>query len=151
MMERTLILIKPDGVQRGLIGEIIKRLEARGLKIIGAKFMQVDEKLASTHYAEHVGKPFYPGLMRYICSSPVMAMAWEGRDAIAIVRQMMGKTNPVEAAPGTIRHDFAMITSRNLTHASDSPERGEDEIALWFKPEELITWDRIADSWIYDL
>jgi nucleoside-diphosphate kinase len=150
-MERTLILIKPDGIQRGLIGEIIKRLEARGLKLIGAKFMRVDEQLASTHYAEHLGKPFYPGLVRYICSSPVMAMAWEGREAIAIVRQMMGKTNPLEAAPGTIRHDFALITGRNLTHASDSPARGEEEIALWFKPEELVAWDRATDSWIYDL
>jgi len=150
-MERTLILIKPDGVQRGLIGEIIKRLESRGLKLIGAKFMQVDKQLAEMHYKEHIGKPFYPGLLRYICSSPVMAMAWEGQNAIALVRQTMGKTNPAEAAPGTIRHDFALVTERNLTHASDKPERGEEEIALWFKPDELVEWVRNSDDWIYSL
>jgi nucleoside-diphosphate kinase len=150
-MERTLVLIKPDGVQRGLIGEIIKRLEARGLKLVAAKFMTVDQKLAETHYHEHIGKPFYPGLLRYICSSPVMAMVWEGRNVVATVRQTMGKTNPAEAAPGTIRHDFALIPERNLTHASDKPERGEEEIALWFKPEELVEWDRNSDEWIYNL
>jgi nucleoside-diphosphate kinase len=150
-MERTLVLIKPDGVQRGLIGEIIKRLEARGLKLVAAKFMTVDQNLAETHYQEHIGKPFYPGLLRYICSSPVMAMVWEGRNVVATVRQTMGKTNPAEAAPGTIRHDFALIPERNLTHASDKPERGEEEIALWFKPEELVEWDRNSDEWIYNL
>jgi nucleoside-diphosphate kinase len=150
-MERTLVLIKPDGVQRGLIGEIIKRLEARGLKLVAAKFMTVDQKLAETHYHEHTGKPFYPGLLRYICSSPVMAMVWEGRNVVATVRQTMGKTNPAEAAPGTIRHDFALIPERNLTHASDKPDRGEEEIALWFKPEELVEWDRNSDEWIYNL
>jgi nucleoside-diphosphate kinase len=150
-MERTLVLIKPDGVQRGLIGEIIKRLESRGLKLVAAKFMTVDQKLAETHYHEHIGKPFYPGLLRYICSSPVMAMVWEGRNVVATVRQTMGKTNPSDAAPGTIRHDFALIPERNLTHASDKPERGEEEIALWFKPEELVEWDRNSDEWIYNL
>jgi nucleoside-diphosphate kinase len=150
-MERTLVLIKPDGVQRGLIGEIIKRLEARGLKLVAAKFMTVDQKLAETHYHEHTGKPFYPGLLRYICSSPVMAMVWEGRNVVATVRQTMGKTNPAEATPGTIRHDFALIPERNLTHASDKPDRGEEEIALWFKPEELVEWDRNSDEWIYNL
>ena len=150
-MERTLVLIKPDGVQRGLIGEIIKRLESRGLKLVAAKFMTVDHKLAETHYHEHIGKPFYPGLLSYICSSPVMAMVWEGRNVVATVRQTMGKTNPAEAAPGTIRHDFALIPERNLTHASDKPERGEEEIALWFKPEELVVWDRNSDEWIYNL
>jgi len=150
-MERTLVLIKPDGVQRGLIGEIIKRLEARGLKLVAAKFMTVDQKLAETHYQEYIGKPFYPGLLRYICSSPVMAMVWEGRNVVATVRQTMGKTNPADAAPGTIRHDFALIPERNLTHASDKPERGEEEIALWFKPEELVEWDRNSDEWIYNL
>lgn len=150
-MERTLVLIKPDGIQRGLVGEIIKRLESRGLKLVAAKFMTVDQKLAETHYAEHVGKPFYPGLLRYICSSPVMAMVWEGRNVVASVRQTMGKTNPADAAPGTVRHDFALIPERNLTHASDKPERAEEEIALWFKPEELVEWDRNADEWIYNL
>lgn len=150
-MERTLVLIKPDGIQRGLVGEIIKRLENRGLKLVAAKFMAVDIKLAETHYKEHVGKPFYPGLLRYITSSPVMAMIWEGRNVVAIVRQTMGKTNPADADPGTIRHDFALIPERNLTHASDKPERGEEEIALWFKPEEIIEWNRNADEWIYNL
>ncbi len=150
-MERTLVLIKPDGVQRGLIGEIIKRLEARGLKLVAAKFMTVDLKLAETHYQEHIGKPFYPGLLRYICSSPVMAMVWEGPNVVATVRQTMGKTNPAEAAPGTIRHDFAITPGRNLTHASDKPERGEEEIALWFKQEELVGWDRNVDEWIFSL
>ncbi len=150
-MERTLILIKPDGVQRGLIGEIIKRLESRGIKLVAAKFMTVDKNLAEIHYKEHIGKPFYPGLLRYICSSPVMAMVWEGRNVVAVVRQTMGKTNPADADPGTIRHDFALIPERNLTHASDKPERGEEEIALWFKPEELMVWDRNADEWIYNL
>jgi nucleoside-diphosphate kinase len=150
-MERTLVLIKPDGVQRGLIGEIIKRLETRGIKLVAAKFMSVDKNLAEIHYKEHIGKPFYPGLLRYICSSPVMAMVWEGRNVVAVVRQTMGKTNPADADPGTIRHDFALIPERNLTHASDKPERGEEEIALWFKPEELMEWDRNADEWIYNL
>jgi nucleoside-diphosphate kinase len=119
-LERSLVLIKPDGVQRGLVGEIIKRLEQRGLKLVAAKFMWVSDQLAQTHYAVHFGKPFYNGLINYICSAPVMAMVWEGQDAIAAIRQTMGATNPTVAAPGTIRHDFAIISSRNLTHASDS-------------------------------
>lgn len=150
-MERTLVLIKPDGIQRSLIGEIIKRLENRGLKLVAAKFMAVDKTLAETHYKEHLGKPFYPGLLQYITSSPVMAMVWEGRNVVSIVRQTMGKTNPSEAYPGTIRHDFALIPERNLTHASDKPERGEEEIALWFKPEEIVEWNRNSDEWIYNL
>ncbi|KPL82690.1 nucleoside diphosphate kinase [Thermanaerothrix daxensis] len=147
-MERTLVLIKPDAVQRGLIGEIILRLERRGLKLIAAKFLQVNQELAETHYAVHKGKPFYEGLVRYITSSPVMAMVWEGPNAIAAVRQTMGATRPTEAAPGTIRHDFALEVGRNLTHASDSPETAAQEIALWFKPEELYPWDRATDAWI---
>jgi nucleoside-diphosphate kinase len=148
IVERTLVLIKPDGVQRGLTGEIIKRLEDRGLKLIAAKFILVDEKLARKHYEVHVGKPFYEGLIRYITSAPVMAMVWEGPQAIAAVRQTMGATNPVEAAPGTIRHDFALLVSRNLTHASDSPENAELEIGIWFKPEELFSWERSVETWI---
>jgi len=147
-VERTLVLIKPDAVQRGLIGEIILRLERRGLKLIAAKFLQVNQELAETHYAVHKGKPFYEGLVRYITSSPVMAMVWEGPNAIAAVRQTMGATRPTEAAPGTIRHDFALEVGRNLTHASDSPETAAQEIALWFKPEELYPWDRATDAWI---
>ncbi|MGD0610604.1 MAG: nucleoside-diphosphate kinase [Anaerolineales bacterium] len=149
-MERTLVLVKPDGVQRGLIGEVIGRLERRGLRLVAAKFMLVSKKLAETHYAVHKGKPFYDGLIQYITSAPVMAMVWEGPNAIAAVRQTMGATRPIEAAPGTIRHDFALETGRNLTHASDSPENGEMEVALWFRPDELVTWTRDTDRWIFE-
>ncbi len=149
-MQRTLVLVKPDGVQRGLIGQVITRLENRGLRIVAAKFMQVSRELAETHYAIHKGKPFYDGLINYITSAPVMAMVWEGPDAVAAVRQTMGSTRPREAAPGTIRHDFALDVGRNLTHASDSPENGEAEIALWFKPHELVQWQREIDRWIFE-
>lgn len=147
-MERTLVLVKPDAVQRGLTGEIIARLERRGLKLIGAKFVQVSQDFAETHYAVHKGKPFYDGLVRYIISSPLMALVWEGPGAVAVVRQTMGATNPAQAAPGTIRHDFGLTTGRNLTHASDSPENAAIEIALWFRPEELYEWDRSVDPWL---
>jgi nucleoside-diphosphate kinase len=148
IVERTLVLIKPDAVQRGLIGEVILRLERRGLKLIAAKFLQVSQELAEAHYAVHKGKPFYEGLVRYITSSPLLAMVWEGPNAVAAVRQTMGATRPTEAAPGTIRHDFALEVGRNLTHASDSPETAEQEIALWFKPEEIYPWERATDPWI---
>ena len=149
-MERTLVLVKPDGVQRGLIGEVISRLERRGLRLVGAKFLLVSQSLAETHYAIHHGKPFYDGLIRYITSSPVLAMVWEGPNAIAAVRQTMGATRPTEAAPGSLRHDFALEVGRNLTHASDSIENGEKEVALWFQPSELINWDRSVDGWIFE-
>ena len=149
-MERTLVLVKPDGVQRGLIGEVISRLERRGLRLIGAKFLQVNQSLAETHYAIHQGKPFYDGLIRYITSSPVMAMVWEGPNAVAAVRQTMGATRPTEAAPGSVRHDFALEVGRNLTHASDTIENGEIEVALWFQPSELVYWDRSVDVWIIE-
>lgn len=148
-MERTLVLVKPDGVQRGLIGVVISRLEQRGLRLVGAKFLQVSRELAETHYAIHKGKPFYEGLIAYITSAPVMAMVWEGPNAIAAVRQTMGSTRPTEAAPGSLRHDYALEVSRNLTHASDSPDNGQIEIALWFKPEELVDWSRDTDRWIF--
>ncbi len=148
-MERTLVLVKPDGVQRGLIGEVIARLERRGLKLSAAKFLQVTTELAETHYAIHKGKPFYEGLIRYITSAPVMAMVWEGPNAVAAVRQTMGATRPWEAAPGTIRSDFGLEVDRNLTHASDSVENGETEAALWFSPEELVQWQRANDPWIF--
>jgi nucleoside-diphosphate kinase len=147
-VERTLVLIKPDGIQRGLTGEIIKRLENRGLKLVAAKFLSVEKPLAEKHYEIHKGKPFYDGLIRYITSSPVMAMVWEGPEAVAAVRQTMGATHPTEAAPGTVRHDFALLMSRNLTHASDSSENAVQEISLWFKPEEIFTWNRDIDPWI---
>ncbi len=149
-MERSLVLVKPDGVQRGLVGEVIARLEKRGLLLVGAKFMQVSRELAEEHYAIHKGKPFYEGLIAYIISSPVMAMAWEGPSAIAAIRQTMGATRPLEAAPGTIRHDFALEVGRNLTHASDSPENGLNETALWFKKDELTSWKRATDPWIFE-
>ena len=149
-MERTLVLVKPDGVQRGLIGEIIGRLERRGLRLVAAKFIQVSQELAETHYAIHKGKPFYDGLIKYITSAPVMAMAWEGPNAVAAIRQTMGATRPTEAAPGSIRHDFALEVGRNLTHASDSVENGEKEVALWFDSTELVDWKRDADQWIFE-
>ena len=147
-MERTLVLVKPDGIQRGLAGEIIKRLENRGLKLVAAKFIQIDVPFAERHYAVHKGKPFFEGLIHYITSGPVMAMVWEGPSAIAAVRQTMGATRPTEAAPGTIRHDFALEMGRNLTHASDSPENAEAEIALWFSPQEIFSWERNSEPWI---
>lgn len=150
-MERTFVLAKPDAVQRGLIGEIIKRLEQRGLKLVAAKFLQVSTELAEQHYAIHKGKPFYEGLIRYICSAPVMAMVWEGPQAVAAVRQTMGATRPTEAAPGTIRHDFGLEIGRNLTHASDSVENASVEINLWFKPEEIVQWSQSNEGWIFGI
>lgn len=149
-MERTLVFVKPDGVQRGLIGEIIARLEKRGLKLIGAKFMAVSDGLAAEHYAIHEGKPFYDSLIAYITSSPVMAMVWAGPNAVEAVRQTMGATNPTQGTPGSVRQDFGMEIGRNLTHASDSVENGEKEIALWFSPEELVEWDRAIDAWVFE-
>jgi len=149
-LEKTLVLVKPDGVQRGLIGEVVLRLERRGLRLVGAKFMQVSQDLAEKHYAIHKGKPFYDSLIRYITSAPVMAMVWEGSNAITAVRQIMGSTNPTEAAPGSIRHDFALEIGRNLTHASDTVENGEKETTLWFKKDELVSWSRDVDKWIFE-
>jgi nucleoside-diphosphate kinase len=149
-LERTLVLVKPDGVQRGLIGEVISRLENRGLRIVGAKFLQVSRELAETHYAIHKGKPFYDGLIAYITSAPVMAMVWEGPSAITAVRQTMGSTRPTEATPGSLRHDFALEVGRNLTHASDSVENGVAEVSLWFTERELVSWQRATDSWIFE-
>lgn len=149
-MERTFVMVKPDGVQRGLIGEVIARLERRGLRLVAAKFMQVSKELAETHYSIHKGKPFYDGLISYITSAPVMAMVWEGPNAVGAVRQTMGATRPTEAAPGTVRHDFALEVGRNLTHASDSVENGAGEVSLWFKQEELVDWSRENDKWIFE-
>ena len=149
-LEHSLVLVKPDGVQRGLVGEVIARLERRGLKLVGAKFIQVSKALAEEHYAVHKGKPFYDGLIAYIISAPVMAMVWEGPNAIAAIRQTMGATRPWEAAPGTIRHDFALEVGRNITHASDSPENGEKEAALWFEQDQICSWSRENDKWIFE-
>ncbi|MEK6588489.1 MAG: nucleoside-diphosphate kinase [Chloroflexota bacterium] len=149
-MERTLVLIKPDGVQRGLVGEIVGRLERRGLKLVAAKFARVSEDLAARHYAVHKGKSFYDGLIRYITSSPVLAMVWEGPAAIEAVRQTMGATDPKQADPGSVRHDFGLQVGRNLTHASDGPDTAEQEIPLWFEPEEIVSWKRESERWIFE-
>ncbi len=149
-MERTLVLVKPDGVQRGLIGEVIARFERRGLRLVAAKFIQVSTELAETHYGEHKGKVFYDGLISYITSAPVMAMVWEGPNAVAAVRQTVGSTKPIESPPGSIRHDYALEVGRNLIHASDKPETGEREVALWFKTEELVDWKRAVDQWVFE-
>ncbi len=149
-MERTLIIVKPDGVQRGLIGEIITRFERRGLKIVGLKFMQIDVPLARRHYAVHEGKPFYDGLIRYITSSPVVVMVLEGKDAIAVARATMGSTRPAEATPGSIRADFGVEVGRNLVHGSDGPDTAAYEIGLYFRPEELVSWERCTDPWIME-
>lgn len=147
-MERTLILVKPDGVQRGLVGEITSRFEKRGLKLVGMKFLQMSADLASKHYAVHQGKPFYEGLIDYILSAPVAAMVWEGDEAIGAARATMGVTNPVVAAPGTIRGDLGMEVGRNLVHGSDSQETAEYEVNLFFDVSELIDWERDTDRWV---
>ena len=147
-MEQTLVLVKPDGVQRGLVGEIIARLERRGLKLAGLKLMQVDEALARQHYAEHVERAFFPSLLQFITSSPVVAMVWEANNAVALVRQTLGETNPANSPAGTIRGDFGIDIGRNLTHGSDSPESAEREVNLFFRPEEIISYDRSLDAWI---
>jgi len=149
-MERTLVIVKPDGVQRALIGETISRLERRGLKLIALKMMWIDESLAKKHYAVHKGKPFFEGLIRYITSAPVVVMVWEGPRAIQVVRNAMGATNPVDAAPGTIRADYALEIGRNLVHGSDGPDTAACEIALFFHEEEILDWSRDTDRWIFE-
>ncbi|NLF02266.1 MAG: nucleoside-diphosphate kinase [Anaerolineales bacterium] len=147
-MERTLVIIKPDAVQRGLVGEVTSRLERRGLKLVGMKLMAIDQELAHRHYGIHEGKPFFESLIRYITSSPVVVMVWQGPGAISLVRRTMGSTNPQEAAPGTIRADYGLDIERNLIHGSDGPETAETEINLYFAPEELVDWERSTDPWI---
>lgn len=149
-MERTLVIIKPDAVQRGLIGDIVARLERRGLKIVAMKMMQISRELASRHYAVHVGKPFYEGLVAYITSAPVVVLAVEGKRAIEIVRATMGATNPVQAAPGTIRADFSVEIGRNLVHGSDGPETATFELGLFFSAGEILSWERATDCWIQE-
>ena len=149
-MERTLIIIKPDAVQRGLIGPIITRFEARGLRIVGIKFMQITHELAERHYAVHKGKPFYEGLLGYITSGPVAVMALEGPQAIVAARATMGATRPLEASPGTIRADFGLKVDRNLVHGSDGPETAGFELDLFFDESELVSWTRDTDRWILE-
>lgn len=147
-MERTFVMLKPDAVSRGLMGEIISRFERKGLKMVAAKFMEITEDIAAEHYAEHLEKPFYPKLLDFITSGPVLAMVWEGEDAIRVVRAIVGKTDPTEALPGTIRGDYGMIKTMNLIHASDSPESAEREIAIFFSPDQLIDWERSDRNWL---
>ncbi|TME98640.1 MAG: nucleoside-diphosphate kinase [Chloroflexi bacterium] len=149
-MERTLVIVKPDGVQRGLIGPLLSRLEARGLKIVGLKLVQVSQDLAARHYAEHEGKPFYPGLLKYITSAPVIVACVEGTSAVQMVRNSVGATNPLNAAPGTVRGDLALDIGRNLIHASDAPATAERELALWFQDAELVSYERATDRWIFE-
>jgi len=148
-MERTLVLIKPDGVQRGLVGEILARFERRGLHLVGLKLLQVERDRAERHYAEHRERPFFAAVIEFITSSPVVAMVWEGPNVTALVRSMMGPTNPAGAAPGTIRGDFGVDIGQNVIHGSDSPGRAEEEISLYFTPEELVSWERDGATWIY--
>lgn len=147
MTERTLVLVKPDGVQRLLIGPIVGRFEQRGLKIIGLKLVVADRQLAERHYAVHRGKPFFEGLLEFITSGPLVAMALEGPRAIAVVRSMVGATRPEDAGAGTIRGDLALETAQNLIHASDGPETAASELALWFRPAELLDYEREIDRW----
>lgn len=147
MTERTLVLVKPDGVQRLLTGRILARFEERGLKVVGLKLVRVDRELAERHYAIHREKPFFGGLVDFITSSPLVALALEGPNAISVVRAMVGATRPNEAGPGTIRGDFALETAQNLIHASDGPETAATELELWFEPAELLEYDREIDRW----
>jgi nucleoside-diphosphate kinase len=148
-VERTFIILKPDAVQRGLVGEILARFERRGLKIVAMKMIHVSEELARQHYAVHEGRPFFDGLISYITSSPVVALVVEGTNAIAVVRKTVGATNPADAEPGTIRADFGLEIGRNLVHASDGSETAASETALWFG-EDLIDWGRNVDAWIFE-
>jgi nucleoside-diphosphate kinase len=147
-MEKTFIMVKPDGVQRNLIGEIVSRFEKKGFTLVGAKLMNVSRELAEKHYAEHKERPFFGELVDFITSGPVFAMVWQGNNVIATARAMMGKTNPADAAPGTIRGDFAVSVGMNIIHGSDSPESAEREINLWFSPEEVISFEKTIQRWI---
>ncbi len=147
-MERTLIIVKPEGVQRGLIGEVIARFEHKGLKVVGLKLMQIPRETAEKHYAEHVGKPFYEGLVAHITSSPVVVGVLEGPDAVSLARTMMGVTNPRQAAPGTIRGDYGLDIGFNIIHGSDGQEAAQREISIFFAPAELVSYDRAADRWV---
>ena len=146
--QRTLVLVKPDALQRGITGAIISRLEGRGLKIVGMKLLQIDQELAHRHYAAHEGKPFFSGLVELITSSPVVAIVFQGKDAIEAVRQTMGATDPIKAAPGTIRGDLGLDIGRNLIHGSDSPDAAVREAALFFQPQDLVEWRWDQEDWI---
>lgn len=147
-MSRTLVLLKPDTIQRALVGEVIARLERRGLKIVGMKMMQVSDDLARRHYAAHEGKQFFPGLVQFITSSPIVAMVLDGENAVQLVRAAMGSTNPVESTPGSIRGDYGMTVGMNLAHGSDSDESAKREIDLFFSPNEIVDYERGIDQWV---
>lgn len=149
-MERTFLAIKPDGVQRGLVGDIIRRFEAKGFTLVGLKLLQVSRELAEQHYGVHKEKPFFAGLVEFITSGPVVAMVWEGNGVIASARKIIGATNPLTAEPGTIRGDYGVNIGRNIIHGSDAPETAQQEISLWFKPEELVGWQPTITPWIYE-
>jgi nucleoside-diphosphate kinase len=150
-METTLIILKPDAVQRGLMGRLVSRFEDKGLQIVGCKLMQISQQLAATHYEAHKAKPFYPGLVKFMTSAPVLVMAVRGNGAITIARNMMGATFGSKANPGTIRGDFGVSNSFNLIHGSDSPEAAERELKLFFGPGEVLTFERAIDKWVYDM
>lgn len=147
-MERTFVMVKPDGVMRQLVGEIVAQIEKKGFKLVGLKLLQLDRALAEKHYAEHLGKPFFPGLVDFITSGPVVAMVWEGPQVVQTVRDMMGATDPAQAQPGTIRGSLALTISRNVIHGSDSKDSAEREIPLYFRLEELLDYTRPADAWL---
>jgi nucleoside-diphosphate kinase len=149
-MERTFIMIKPDGVQRNLVGEVIRRFETKGFKLVGLKLLSVSQELAEKHYGVHKERPFFSGLVKFICSSPVVAMVWEGDGVVASARNLIGATNPLTSPPGTIRGDFGVSVGRNLIHGSDAIETAQYEIALWFTPEELVSWEPTITPWIYE-
>jgi nucleoside-diphosphate kinase len=149
-LERTFLMIKPDGVQRNLVGEIIRRFEAKGFTLVGLKLMSVSKELAEKHYDVHKERPFFPGLVQFITSGPVVAMVWEGNGVIASARKIIGATNPLNAEPGTIRGDYGVTVGRNLIHGSDAPETAQTEISLWFKDEELVSWQPSLTSWLYE-
>jgi nucleoside-diphosphate kinase len=148
-MEKTFLMVKPDGVQRNLVGEIVNRFERKGFKLVGAKLMQITNELASEHYGEHKERPFFGELVDFITSGPVFAMVWEGENVIKTAREMMGKTNPAEAAPGTVRGDFGVTVGKNVIHGSDSPESAEREINLFFDQKELVSYEKQDKTWIY--
>nr|WP_322096276.1 nucleoside-diphosphate kinase [Pseudanabaena cinerea] len=150
IMERTFLAVKPDGVQRQLVGEIIRRYEAKGFKLVGLKLMQPTRELAEKHYGVHKERPFFAGLVEFITSGPVVAMVWEGDGVVASARKIIGATNPLTAEPGTIRGDYGANIGRNIIHGSDAIETAQTEIALWFTPEELVTWQPSITSWIYE-
>ncbi|MDQ0155221.1 nucleoside-diphosphate kinase [Robertmurraya andreesenii] len=148
-MEKTFLMVKPDGVQRNLIGEIVSRFEKKGFQLVGAKLMSIPQELAEKHYGEHKERPFFGELVEFITSGPVFAMVWEGENVIATARTMMGATNPKDSLPGTIRGDFAATVGKNIIHGSDSPESAEREIGLFFKEEELVSYSKLIAEWIY--